>query len=96
LLKAFGHPGIPLYRATGEEFLCSTCTYHADDTCNFPQRPDARECTLYHPQGSKKLLTLSYKLNLRHRLQGWLKHNAAWIVLVGLVVVSLLLALSNS
>lgn len=46
-LKAFGHPGIPLNRATGNEYLCTTCLYHADDTCNFPQRPHAQECTLY-------------------------------------------------
>lgn len=47
-LKAFGHPGIPLYRATGDQFLCDTCLYHQDDTCDYPQRPQARDCTLYH------------------------------------------------
>ncbi|PPT11267.1 hypothetical protein CKA32_000376 [Geitlerinema sp. FC II] len=47
-LKAFGHPGIPLHRATDDGFLCSSCTYHHDDTCNFPQRPYAETCTLYH------------------------------------------------
>ncbi|MBD2180682.1 zinc ribbon domain-containing protein [Planktothrix sp. FACHB-1355] len=47
ILKAYGHPGIPLHRATGDEYLCTSCTYHTDDTCNYPQRPFARECTLY-------------------------------------------------
>jgi hypothetical protein len=46
-LKAFGHPGIPLYRATDDEYLCTSCVYHADDTCNYPQRPHAKDCTLY-------------------------------------------------
>lgn len=41
-IKAFGHPGIPLHRAEGTSFLCNSCTYHADDSCNFPQRPYAQ------------------------------------------------------
>jgi hypothetical protein len=47
VLKAYGHPGITLHRAVGDTPLCESCTYHADDTCNFPQRPGAKECTLY-------------------------------------------------
>jgi hypothetical protein len=46
-LKAHGHPGIPLHRATGAVSLCTTCAYHADDSCTFPQRPIAQTCTLY-------------------------------------------------
>jgi hypothetical protein len=46
-LKAFGHPGIPLHRAAANEYLCKTCTYHLDDSCNYPQRPLAKACTLY-------------------------------------------------
>jgi hypothetical protein len=46
-LKAFGHAGIPLHRATGEKALCDTCVYHADDSCDYPQRPTAQECTMY-------------------------------------------------
>jgi hypothetical protein len=46
-LKAYGHPGIPLHRASGDASLCESCIYDADDTCTFPQRPHARECTLY-------------------------------------------------
>jgi hypothetical protein len=54
-LKAYGHPGIPLHRATGDGYLCDTCTYHADDTCNFPQRPYAKDCTLYQNIEETKL-----------------------------------------
>ncbi|MDA0265720.1 MAG: zinc ribbon domain-containing protein [Cyanobacteria bacterium] len=47
ILKAYGHPGIPLHRATGDTSLCLTCAYHADDSCTFPQRPLAQTCTIY-------------------------------------------------
>lgn len=47
-LKAFGHPGIPLYQAEDDRYLCDRCTYHWDDSCNFPQRPYAKSCTLFH------------------------------------------------
>jgi hypothetical protein len=91
-LKAFGHPGIPLYRAAGKESLCQSCIYHIDDTCNFPQRPHARECTLYQNQDQPVILP-EYKPRLSW--QAWLQRHAVWIVVVGLLVVSLLLALSN-
>jgi Double zinc ribbon len=92
-LKAFGHPGIPLHQAGGKEYLCSTCTYHADDTCNFPQRPFARECTLYQNQAQQ--MVEPYTPHPLRLWQGWLRRNAAWIILVSLVVISILLALSN-
>ncbi|MBD3881937.1 zinc ribbon domain-containing protein [Phormidium tenue FACHB-886] len=90
-LKAHGHPGIPLYRATGTESLCETCTYHEDDTCNFPQRPYAKECTLYEnrlqakPEARRKPGDSSFN--------GWLRRNSAWLVLVGLIVISILIAI---
>lgn len=46
-LKAFGHPGVPLHRASGSESLCTRCRYHDDDSCTFPQRPHATTCTLF-------------------------------------------------
>ena len=46
-LKAFGHAGIEVYRAEGEQPLCLSCAYHADDSCSYPQHPLARECTMY-------------------------------------------------
>lgn len=92
-LKAFGHPGIPLYRAIDQDSLCSTCTYHADDTCNFPQRPYARECTLY--QNLDQPVLTRYTPSRFGSIQGWLKRNAAWIVLLGIALVSILLVLSK-
>jgi len=74
VLKAYGHPGIPLHRATGAASLCLTCTYHADDTCTYPQRPYARECTMYHdrtkPTPTTNPMTSSDPLRT---LQSWLR-----------------------
>lgn len=89
-LKAFGHPGIPLYRATGETYLCQSCTYDADDTCNFPQRPHARECTLYHDR-AQPLVVPVYKP--RFSLSGWLRRNALWLIVVAIVVIGVAVAL---
>ena len=47
-LKAFGHPGMPLYQSEDNTSLCDRCTYDRDDSCNFPQRPHAKSCTLFH------------------------------------------------
>lgn len=76
VLKAHGHPGIPLHQAA-EGVLCPTCQYHQDDSCTFPQRPLATSCTLYQdiratpepePIPARGLRLLS---RLR-RHQGWL------------------------
>ncbi|HEY9846731.1 MAG TPA: hypothetical protein V6D03_11105, partial [Candidatus Caenarcaniphilales bacterium] len=78
LLKAHGHPGIPLHRALGEAPLCQSCLYHFDDSCTFPQRPEARACTLYRNHNEALTRTDSslstsqvYKSQTRHRY-GWL------------------------
>jgi hypothetical protein len=97
-LKAYGHPGIPLHRATGDEYLCDSCTYHADDTCNFPQRPYAKDCTLYQNieesklQSQQQLTPRSFGVTVK----SWLKRNQALLLLLGLVFICLLIALSTS
>jgi hypothetical protein len=96
VLKAYGHPGITLHRATGDAPLCDRCTYHADDTCTFPQRPYAQECTLYHdisqPQvDSDTLYTPRHSLVQLVRL--WCQRNPGLLGLLGLGVVSVLLTL---
>lgn len=91
-LKAHGHPGIPLYRAEGTGYLCETCTYHEDDTCNFPQRPYAKECTLYHDH-LQPLVTVSPRAKKGQGLT--LRGNEGWLILAGLLGVSLLIALAN-
>ena len=94
VLKAYGHPGIPLHHAEGNEFLCDSCTYHIDDTCNYPKRPHARECMLYqdcnHPQ--PELQPANYQPSTSQAIAIWLKRYLVWIALVALVIISFVLA----
>lgn len=92
LLKAHGHPGIPLYRATGLEPLCLTCTYHADNTCTFPKRPEAIDCTLYDDISQQRLTVAPVYTN-SDRLSIWVKRNVGLLAFLGLVLLSLLLVL---
>ncbi|MBW4478243.1 MAG: zinc ribbon domain-containing protein [Tolypothrix brevis GSE-NOS-MK-07-07A] len=94
-LKAFGHPGIPLHRATGKEYLCDSCTYHTDDSCNFPQRPYAKECTLYQNIEESKLQLQQQRENTSFSttVKNWIKRNQALFMLLSLVLVCLLIAL---
>ncbi|GAX43848.1 hypothetical protein NIES4075_48630 [Tolypothrix sp. NIES-4075] len=94
-LKAFGHPGIPLHRATGKEYLCESCTYHADDSCNFPQRPYAKECTLYQNIEENKLQLQQQRENTSFgaTVKNWIKRNSSLLLLLSLVLVCLLVAL---
>lgn len=92
-LKAFGHPGIPLHRATDDEFLCGTCFYDQDDSCNYPQRPRAKECMLYHPQDQPLVpAPVNYASSWQQVLQRWVKQNLVWLVLLGLILLSVLLS----
>ncbi|BAZ30532.1 hypothetical protein NIES4074_29930 [Cylindrospermum sp. NIES-4074] len=97
-LKAYGHPGIPLHRATKDGYLCDSCTYHADDTCNFPQRPYAKECTLYENLEERKLELQQQrqKSSFGAIVKSWIQRHQALILLLGLLLVCLLLALSKS
>lgn len=94
-LKAYGHPGIPLHRATGEVPLCESCIYHADDSCNFPQRPHARECTLYQDIEQNQLNINQYNSarGLPSVTIRWLKRNQIWLLLLGLLLVCFLITL---
>ncbi|AFZ07962.1 hypothetical protein Osc7112_3598 [Oscillatoria nigro-viridis PCC 7112] len=94
-LKAFGHPGIPLYRSKPEEFLCTTCIYHADDTCNYPQRPFAKECTLYHDRAEPLVPQMS-PYSSRDGLQSlknWCHRHLVWLALLGLIIISIALSI---
>ncbi|MFB2935798.1 zinc ribbon domain-containing protein [Aerosakkonemataceae cyanobacterium BLCC-F154] len=88
VLKAHGHPGIPVHRATGDTTLCDTCVYHEDDTCNFPQRPHAKECTLYQDISAPKM---EVKTVPNQSFQLWFKRNLLWVVLLVLLLISFLI-----
>ncbi len=97
-LKAYGHPGIPLHRAMGDEYLCESCTYHADNTCNFPQRPYAKDCTLYDnlDKSQSNLQQQHYTSNLGTTVKSWIKRNQALVLVLALLCVCLLIAMSTS
>ena len=92
-LKAYGHPGIPLHRAVGKEYLCQSCTYHADDTCTFPQRPYAKECTLYLNVLQNQLEVQHGNSSLFNTIISWVKRHQVLLILLGLLLVSFLIAL---
>lgn len=93
--KAFGHPGIPLYQTTGEEYLCNSCIYHLDDTCNFPQRPYAKDCTLYHNQSEPLVPPVNSENHSGwpQTFPIWFQRNIVWWLLLGLIIISFLLSL---
>jgi hypothetical protein len=96
-LKAYGHPGITLHRASGEEYLCDSCTYHADNTCNFPQRPYAKDCTLYDNLDESKLRLEAQRQasSWSATVKNWSQRHQSWLLLLGLLCVCLLIALST-
>jgi hypothetical protein len=90
-LKAHGHAGIPLHRATGNEPLCRTCAYDADNTCNYPQRPDAWECTMYRDRLTATVSTpTTYQASTSPQV--WIRRNMIWIAIVGIVILSFFVA----
>ena len=96
-LKAYGHPGIPLYRSSGEDFLCATCTYQEDDTCTLPQRPYAQTCTLYHDRTQPEVEAhqVPYRNEWHQVILDWCRRNQAWVILLGLALISFAIALSR-
>lgn len=85
-----------MHRATGDTTLCESCTYHADDTCTFPQRPYAKECTLYNDVNQPQLegsQIYTPRRSILRSLSLWYQQNPTVLGLLGLVVVSFLIAL---
>jgi uncharacterized protein YbaR (Trm112 family) len=97
-LKAYGHPGIPLHRAKKDEYLCDRCTYHADDTCTFPKRPYAKDCTLYQNIEESKLdlQQLQQSKSFGTTLRTWIKRNQTLLLILALLLVCFAIALSTS
>lgn len=97
-LKAYGHPGIPLYQAENSEFLCESCTYHHDDTCDFPQRPYAKTCTLYHDYTQPLVSEFKPSLSSSHplkTLQRWFYRHRALLLITALILISIAITLST-
>lgn len=98
LLKAYGHPGIPLHRAQGNDHLCDSCSYHFDHTCNFPQYPYAQDCTLYQNIEESELESQKQNsnYNLSTRVNNWIKRHQTSLLILTLLLVCLLITLFNS
>ncbi len=96
-LKAFGHPGIPLYQSEDNTWLCDRCTYHLDDTCNFPQRPYAKSCTLFHDHSTPLIAEIDTPASRKGwaGIKNWLNRNQGLIAIAVLIVFSVLLAISS-
>jgi hypothetical protein len=90
VLKGYGHPGVPLHQAAGDSFLCADCVYHEDDSCNFPQRPYAKNCILY--QNPRLLGEKPRGLTVGKRWQLWSSRNRGWLLFIGLIIISIILA----
>ncbi|BAZ03802.1 zinc ribbon domain-containing protein [Calothrix sp. NIES-3974] len=97
-LKAFGHPGITLHRAQGDRYLCPGCTYDRDDSCNFPQRPFAKECTLYDDweQRQNKRMAATQQPSWGKRLQIWMRRYQSLLLICGLLIICLIIVISAS
>ncbi|AFZ56680.1 zinc ribbon domain-containing protein [Anabaena cylindrica FACHB-243] len=97
-LKAYGHPGVPLHQANGDYYLCESCVYHQDDSCNFIQRPYAKSCTLYQnlEESKLELLLQQSKNSGIVVVKNWLQRHQALLLLIFIFLVCLLIALSAS
>lgn len=94
IFKAYGHPGMTLHQAVTGEFLCQTCLYHGDDSCNFPQRPYATSCTLY--KNSQIIAEKIPPLPLSRVFKNWCLRNKGLLLLLTLILGSIALAFINS
>ncbi|MGB3691653.1 MAG: zinc ribbon domain-containing protein [Spirulinaceae cyanobacterium] len=96
-LKAFGHPGMPLYHAPEKSFLCPNCIYHQDDTCTFPQRPYAKTCTLYqdiNKPPEAELARAVYRTDsLSQTIKNWCWRNRWLVILLIIFVISIFMTL---
>ncbi|MCC0178765.1 zinc ribbon domain-containing protein [Waterburya agarophytonicola K14] len=96
-LKAFGHPGMPLYQSEDNSALCDRCTYDRDDSCNFPQRPQAKSCTLFHDADKPLVVesTISKSTQGWTGIKNWLYRHRGLIAIAFLILISILFALGS-
>ncbi|MGF1459874.1 MAG: zinc ribbon domain-containing protein [Leptolyngbyaceae cyanobacterium] len=92
-LKAHGHPRIELHQAPTAESLCKSCAYDLDDTCTFPQRPDAKACTLYQSIHAETEPALPQQRSKAYRpsLQAFIQRHRVWLILIAIFGISLIL-----
>lgn len=99
LLKAYGHPGIPLHQSEGDTFLCESCTYHVDNSCDFPKYPYAKTCTLYQDVSLVEQLqteSITKPAYTFRDVKLWCQRNRGILIISGIILVSIMLALSSN
>jgi hypothetical protein len=97
-LKAFGHQGIQLHRAKAGQFLCATCVYDHDDSCTYPQRPYAQECTLYRDLTKPVRVSAAKSPVAPGAMRGmvdWCRRHGASLTLVGILLLAIWLTLKR-
>lgn len=88
-----------MHRAVGDTPLCESCTYQADDTCNFPQRPYAKECTLYDDLNQRQLeqaQLYNTRPDFVQSIRFYCQRHPTLLGLLGLAAVSVLVTLIAS
>ena len=97
-LVAFGHPGMPLYQSEDNSFLCDRCIYDRDDSCNYPKRPYAKTCTLFH-DASVPLVPDEASMPVSRQgsgmIKNWLYRYRGVIAIALLILISVFLALNS-
>ncbi len=92
-LKAHGHPSIDLYQSLDDTILCESCVYHHDESCTFPQRPQARSCTLYQSTDAPAVELATRSPVATGPSMSWIwQRYKTWLILGALFSVCLLLA----
>jgi len=96
-LKAFGHQGIPLHYAAQETYLCDRCLYHRDDSCNFPQRPYAKTCTLYQDYLQEFPCESEKKNNpsIITRVKYWISNHQRILLISLLLIISVIVTIAT-
>ena len=96
-LKAFGHPGIPLHQAQDNSYLCDRCIYDQDNSCNYPQRPYAKSCTLFHDYDQPLIpakVTPTSQIGWVG-IKNWLKRYRGIIAIALIIGISVLITLAS-
>jgi hypothetical protein len=77
-----------LHHAKGNVPLCPSCAYDADNSCTFPKRPSAMDCTLY--QNSQTLPEATRQEIYRIP---WQRKNGFRLILAALIILAVIVAL---
>lgn len=95
VLSAYGHPGLTIQRSLDGTPLCETCVYHWDDSCTFPHRPTALDCTLYRDRFAPEPepIVLGQNRSPGDQVRRFVRNHRAVLIIAALFLAALLLRL---